>query len=171
MSSRLYFRGGKSIVVGLSVSVRPEVEKKLSRVDIALVMQSGVQVPEDTKILDLHASNNVFLLREISVGVSSEDKPSGIYALVQSERVKFKPSAGVVACLRDGVPYVHSLYVPYRENLHVSVVAQLTVATSYGAIEYTKYRIIGTPVELSCVADSGEGSEFDYEKWGDTDWD
>lgn len=42
MNSRLYFSYGESnadfIVVGLSVVVRPEVEKKLSRVDIALVM-------------------------------------------------------------------------------------------------------------------------------------
>jgi len=54
VNSRLYFSYGERskspVVVGLSVVVRPEVEKKLSRVDIALVMpfslaHRGVQLP------------------------------------------------------------------------------------------------------------------------------
>lgn len=61
MNSRVYFSGREGeenpTVVGLSVVVRPEVEKKLSRVDIALVMQSGISVPDGTKIIALDAYN------------------------------------------------------------------------------------------------------------------
>ena len=176
VNSRLYFSyGGCSkspVVVGLSVVVRPEVEKKLSRVDIALVMQSGISVPDGTKIIALDAYNNMFIPREISIGVFSEDKQSGSYALVQSERVKFKSSDRVVAHLKDGVPYIHSLYVPYRENLHVSAVAQLvtTEKFDYDDFKYRRFKS-GMPVELSCLADSGEWSDFNYEEWKDTDWD
>ena len=177
LNSRLYFDGfevgagyKKSAVVGLSVAVRPEVKGKLSRVDISLVMQSNVQVPEGTEIITLYGVKSVFLPREISVGVFSEDKKSGIYALVQSERVQFKPTADAVAYLEDRVPYVHSLYVPYRENLHVSAVAQLMVRPVHKVASF-EHRRLGMPVELTCVADSGEVSDFDYEKWGDTDWD
>lgn len=176
VNSRLYFSyGGRSkrpVVVGLSVVVRPEVEKKLSRVDIALVMQSGISVPDGTKIIALDAYNNMFIPREISIGVFSEDKQSGSYALVQSERVKFKSSDRVVAHLKDGVPYIHSLYVPYRENLHVSAVAQLvtTEKFDYDDFKYRRFKS-GMPVELSCLADSGEESDFNYEEWKDTDWD
>lgn len=160
VNSRLYFSyGGRSkspVVVGISVVVRPEVEKKLSRVDIALVMQSGISVPDGTKIIALDAYNNMFIPREISIGVFSEDKQSGSYALVQSERVKFKSSDRVVAHLKDGVPYIHSLYVPYRENLHVSAVAQLvtTEKFDYDDFKYRRFKS-GMPVELSCLADSG----------------
>lgn len=176
MSSRLYFNyeegNDTSTVVGLSVAVRSEVEKKLSRVDIALVMQSGISVPEGTKIIALDAYNNMFIPREISIGVFSEDKQSGSYALVQSERVKFKSSDRVVAHLKDGVPYIHSLYVPYRENLHVSAVAQLvtTEKFDYDDFKYRRFKS-GMPVELSCLVDSGEESDFNYEEWKDTDWD
>ena len=176
MNSRIYFSyGGRSkshVVVGLSVAVRSEVEKKLSRVDIALVMQSGISVPDGTKIIALDAYNNMFIPREISIGVFSEDKQSGSYALVQSERVKFKSSDRVVAHLKDGVPYIHSLYVPYRENLHVSAVAQLvtTEKFDYDDFKYRRFKS-GMPVELSCLADSGEESDFNYEEWKDTDWD
>ena len=177
MNSRLYFDGfevgagyKKSAVVGLSVVVRPEVKGKLSRVDIGLVMQSGIQVPDGTDIITLHGVKSVFLPREISVGVFSEDKQSGVYALVQSERLQFKPNADIVAYLEDRVPYMHSLYVPYRENLHISAVAQLMVrpASSVAGVEY---RRLGMPVELSCLADSGEESNFNYDEWKDTDWD
>lgn len=176
MNSRLYFsygkRNGNPTVVGLSVTVRPEVEKKLSRVDIALVMQSGIAVPGGTKSIALDAYNNIFIPREISVGVFSEDKQSGVYTLVQSERVKFKSSDRVIVCLKDRVPYVHSLYVPYRENLHVSAVAQLVVAEEFDFDDF-KYQQFksGLSVELSCLADSGEESDFNYEEWKDTDWD
>lgn len=176
VNSRLYFSYGERskspVVVGLSVVVRPEVEKKLSRVDIALVMQSGISVPDGTKIIALDAYNNMFIPREISIGVFSEDKQSGSYALVQSERVKFKSSDRVVAHLKDGVPYIHSLYVPYRENLHVSAVAQLvtTEKFDYDDFKYRRFKS-GMPVELSCLADSGEESDFNYEEWKDTDWD
>jgi len=176
VSSRLYFNyeegNDTSTVVGLSVAVRSEVEKKLSRVDIALVMQSGISVPEGTKIIALDAYNNMFIPREISIGVFSEDKQSGSYALVQSERVKFKSSDRVVAHLKDGVPYIHSLYVPYRENLHVSAVAQLvtTEKFDYDDFKYRRFKS-GMPVELSCLVDSGEESDFNYEEWKDTDWD
>lgn len=176
VNSRLYFSYGERskspVVVGLSVVVRPEVEKKLSRVDIALVMQSGISVPDGTKIIALDAYNNMFIPREISIGVFSEDKQSGSYALVQSERVKFKSSDRVVAHLKDGVPYIHRLYVPYRENLHVSAVAQLvtTEKFDYDDFKYRRFKS-GMPVELSCLADSGEESNFNYEEWKDTDWD
>lgn len=176
VNSRLYFSYGERskspVVVGLSVVVRPEVEKKLSRVDIALVMQSGISVPDGTKIIALDAYNNMFIPREISIGVFSEDKQSGSYALVQSERVKFKSSDRVVVHLKDGVPYIHSLYVPYRENLHVSAVAQLvtTEKFDYDDFKYRRFKS-GMPVELSCLADSGEESNFNYEEWKDTDWD
>ena len=176
MNSRLYFSYGESnanfIVVGLSVAVRPEVEKKLSKVDIALVMQSDVSVPEDVKVAKLANCGNMFIPREISVGVFSEDKQSGVYTLVQSERVKFTTSDRVLACLKDSIPYTHSLYVPYREKLHVSVVAQLIIAGEfdYDDFKYHRFRK-GLPVELSCLADSGEESDFNYEEWKDTDWD
>lgn len=176
MNSRLYFSYGgcykSHAVVGLSVVVRPEEGKKLSRVDIALVMQSNVQVPEDAKVTALEAGHSMFIPREISIGVFSEDKQSGSYALVQSERVKFKSSDRVVAYLKDGVPYIHSLYVPYRENLYVSAVAQLvtTEKFDYDDFKYRRFKS-GMPVELSCLADSGEESDFNYEEWKDTDWD
>lgn len=176
MNSRLYFSGREgeenSTVVGLSVLVRPEVEKKLSRVDIALVAQSDVTAPEDVKIAKLANCGNMFIPREISVGVFSEDKQSGVYTLVQSERVKFATSDRVLACLKDGIPYTHSLYVPYREKLHVSVVAQLIIAGEFGYDDFKYHRFRkGLPVELSCLADSGEESDFNYEEWKDTDWD
>ena len=180
MNSRLYFSYGESnanfIVVGLSVAVRPEVEKKLSKVDIALVMQSGVEVSEGTKILKLDGWSKVagyknsFIPQEISVGVFSEDKQSGNYALLQSERVKFKSLADIVAILKDGVPYIYSLYVPYRENLHVSAVAQLLIVDGYDFYR-SACRKEGMPVVISCLADSGEESDFNYEEWKDTDWD
>jgi hypothetical protein len=176
VNSRLYFSYGERskspVVVGLSVVVRPEVEKKLSRVDIALVMQSDVSAPEDVKVAKLANCGNMFIPREISVGVFSEDKQSGVYTLVQSERVKFTTSDRVLACLKDGIPYTHSLYVPYREKLHVSVVAQLIIAGEfdYDDFKYHRFRK-GLPVELSCLADSGEESDFNYEEWKDTDWD
>lgn len=176
VNSRLYFSYGERskspVVVGLSVVVRPEVEKKLSRVDIALVMQSGIEVPEGAKVAKLANCGNMFIPREISVGVFSEDKQSGVYTLVQSERVKFTTSDRVLACLKDGIPYTHSLYVPYREKLHVSVVAQLIIAGEfdYEDFKYHRFRK-GLPVELSCLADSGEESDFNYEEWKDTDWD
>lgn len=176
VNSRLYFSYGERskspVVVGLSVVVRPEVEKKLSRVDIALVMQSGIEVPEGAKVAKLANCGNMFIPREISVGVFSEDKQSGVYTLVQSERVKFVISDRVLACLKDGIPYTHSLYVPYREKLHVSVVAQLIIAGEfdYDDFKYHRFRK-GLPVELSCLADSGEESNFNYEEWKDTDWD
>lgn len=176
MSSRLYFSYGgcykSHAVVGLSVVVRPEVGKKLSRVDIALVMQSSVQVPEDAKVTALDAGHNMFIPREISIGVFSEDKQSGVYTLAQSERLKFKSSDRVIVCLKDRVPYVHSLYVPYRENLHVSVVAQLVVAEEFDFDDFKYHQFkSGLSVELSCLADSGEESDFNYEEWKDTDWD
>lgn len=176
MNSLVYFSGREGdenpTVVGLSVVVRPEVEKKLSKVDIALVMQSDVSAPEDVKIAQLANRGNMFIPREISIGVFSEDKQSGVYTLVQSERVKFATSDRVLACLKDGIPYTHSLYVPYRENLHVSVVAQLLIAGEfdYDDFKYHRFRK-GMPVELSCLADSGEESDFNYEEWKDTDWD
>ena len=176
MNSRVYFSGREGeenpTVVGLSVGVRPEVEKKLSKVDIALVMQSDVNVPEDVKVAKLANCGNMFIPREISVGVFSEDKQSGVYTLVQSEMVKFTTSDRVLACLKDGIPYTHSLYVPYREKLHVSVVAQLIIAGEfdYDDFKYHRFRK-GLPVELSCLADSGEESDFNYEEWKDTDWD
>ena len=176
VNSRLYFSYGERskspVVVGLSVVVRSEVGKKLSRVDIALVMQSSVQVPEDAKVTALDAGHNMFIPREISIGVFSEDKQSGSYALVQSERVKFKSSDRVVAYLKDGVPYIHSLYVPYRENLHISAVAQLvtTEEFDYEDFKYRRFKS-GMPVELSCLADSVEDGNFNYEEWKDTDWD
>lgn len=176
VNSRLYFSYGERskspVVVGLSVVVRPEVEKKLSRVDIALVMQSGIEVPEGAKVAKLANCGNMFIPREISVGVFSEDKQSGVYMLVQSERVKFATSDRVLACLKDGIPYTHSLYVSYREKLHVSVVAQLIIAGEfdYDDFKYHRFRK-GLPVELSCLADSGEESDFNYEEWKDTDWD
>lgn len=176
MNSRVYFSGREGeenpTVVGLSVVVRPEVEKKLSKVDIALVMQSDVNAPEDVKVAKLANCGNMFIPREISVGVFSEDKQSGVYTLVQSERVKFTTSDRVLACLKDGIPYTHSLYVPYREKLHVSVVAQLIIAGEfdYDDFKYHRFRK-GLPVELSCLADSGEESDFNYEEWKDTDWD
>lgn len=176
MNSLVYFsdREGEenSTVVGLSVVVRPEVEKKLSRVDIALVAQSDVTAPEDVKIAKLANCDNMFIPREISVGVFSEDKQSGVYTLVQSERVKFTTSDRVLACLKDGIPYTHSLYVPYREKLHVSVVAQLIIAGEFDYYDFKYHRFRkGLPVELSCLADSGEESDFNYEEWKDTDWD
>lgn len=180
VNSRLYFSYGERskspVVVGLSVVVRPEVEKKLSRVDIALVMQSGIGVPEGAKVLKLDGwykdagFKNSFIPQEISVGVFSEDKQSGNYALLQSERVKFKSLADIVASLKDGVPYIYSLYVPYRENLHVSAVAQLLIVDGYGFYK-PGCRKEGIPVVLSCLADSGEESDFNYEEWKDTDWD
>ena len=180
MSSRLYFSYEEGdcepTVVGLSVVVRPEVEKKLSRVDIALVMQSGVEVPEGTKILKFgrrdyeDGYDSLFMPQEISVGVFSEDKQSGNYALLQSERVKFKSFEGVLSSLKDGVPYIYSLYVPYRENLHVSAVAQL-IAVDGCDFYRSDVRKKGMPVVLSCLADSGEESDFNYEEWKDTDWD
>lgn len=179
MNSRLYFSYGEChkspAVVGLSVAVRFEVEKKLSRVDIALVMQSGISVPDGAKIIELdgrYAAGyvNSFIPQEISVGVFSEDNQSGNYALLQSERVKFKSLADIVARLKDGVPYIYSLYVPYRDNLHVSAVAQLLIVDGY---EFYKpgCRKEGIPVVLSCLADSGEESDFNYEEWKDTDLD
>lgn len=180
MNSRLYFNyeegDGSPTVVGLSVVVRPEVEKKLSRVDIALVMQSGVEVPEGTKILKFgykdytDYNDSLFIPQEISVGVFSEDKQSGNYALLQSERVKFKNPVGIAASLQDGVPYIYSLYVPYRESLHVSAVAQLIVIDGCNFYR-SDFRKKGMPVVLSCLADSGEESDFNYEEWKDTDWD
>ena len=180
VNSRLYFSYGERskspVVVGLSVVVRPEVEKKLSRVDIALVMQSGIEVPEGAKVLKLDGwykdagFKNSFIPQEISVGVFSEDKQSGNYALLQSERVKFKSLADIVASLKDGVPYIYSLYVPYRENLHVSAVAQLLIVDGYGFYK-PACRKEGIPVVLSCLADSGEESDFNYEEWKDTNWD
>lgn len=180
MNSRLYFSYGdchkSPAVVGLSVVVRSEVEKKLSRVDIALVMQSGIEVPEGAKILKLDGwykdagCVNSFIPQEISVGVFSEDKQSGNYAILQSERVKFKALADIVASLKDGVPYIYSLYVPYRENLHVSAVAQLVVVDGYDFYK-SGCRKKGMPVVISCLADSGEESDFNYEEWKDTDWD
>lgn len=180
MNSHLYFSYGESnanfIVVGLSVAVRPEVEKKLSKVDIALVTQSGIEVPEGAKILKLDGRykdadrENLFIPQEISVGVFSEDKQSGNYALLQSERVKFKSFEGVVASLKDGVPCIYSLYVPYRESLHVSAVVQLLIVDGYDFYR-SDFRKKGIPVALSCLADSGEESDFNYEEWKDTDWD
>lgn len=180
MNSRLYFSYGECYkspaVVGLSVIVSPEVEKKLSRVDIALVMQSGIEVPEGAKILKLDGryrdadSVNSFIPQEISVGVFTEDKQSGNYALLQSEIVKFKSLADIVASLKDGVPYIYSLYVPYRESLHVSAVAQLLIVDGYDFYR-PGCRKKGIPVVLSCLADSGENSDFNYEEWKDTDWD
>lgn len=176
MNSRLYFSYGEDnenpTVVGLSVVVRPEVEKKLSRVDIALVKQSDVSAPEGVKIAKLANGGNMFIPREISVGVFSEDKQSGVYTLVQSERVKFATSDRVLTCLKDGIPYTHSLYVPYREKLHVSVVAQLIIAGNFDCDDFKYHRFRrGMPVTLSCLADSGEESDFNYEEWKDTDWD
>lgn len=175
-NSRLYFRERKRYenptAVGLSVTVRPEVEKKLSRVDIALVMQYDVQVSEDAKVTALEAGYNLFFPKELSIGVFSEDKKSGRYTLVGSERVKFKLSERILVCLKDDAPYVHSLYVPYQENLHVSVVAQLVITPEFDFDDF-KYQQFkkGFPVELSCLADSGEESDFNYEEWKDTDWD
>lgn len=71
-NSRLYFRERKRYenptAVGLSVTVRPEVEKTLSRVDIALVMQYDVQVSEDAKVTALEAGYNLFFPKELSIG-------------------------------------------------------------------------------------------------------
>lgn len=52
------------------------------------------------------------------------------------------------------------------------MVAQLIIAGEfdYDDFKYHRFRK-GLPVELSCLADSGEESDFNYEEWKDTDWD